>query len=120
MATNGTIESGLFQQIFEENEIDAFIPSKVAQDKVMSLIYDNVKAGKAIDMDSFYRVSEELLDRGAQVILLACTELSLIKRDFPLSDGYLDVMEVLARKAVMICGKLKQEYMQLSGKQKEE
>ena len=117
MATNGTIESGLFQQTLSECQIEAIIPSNAAQDKVMSLIYDNVKAGKAIEMDSFYRVSEELFDRGAQVILLACTELSLIKRDFPLSDSYLDVMEVLARKAVMTCGKLKPEYELLSGKQ---
>lgn len=120
MATNGTIESGLFQKTLTESGIESIIPSKAAQDKVMSLIYDNVKAGKPIDMDGFYRVAKELFDRGAQVILLACTELSLIKRDFPLSDGYLDVMEVLARKAVLTCGKLKQEYMELSGKQKEE
>lgn len=117
MATNGTIESGLFQQTLFENGIDAVIPSHAGQEKVMSLIYDNVKAGKAIDMDNFDQVSEELVKQGAQVILLACTELSLIKRDFPLSDRYLDVMEILARKAVMTCGKLKQEYVQLSGKQ---
>ena len=33
-----------------------------------------------------------------------------MKRDFDLGEGFMDVMEVLARKAVLICGSLKAEY----------
>ena len=36
-----------------------------------------------------------------------------IKRDFSIGYPYLDVMEVLARKAVLTCGKLKTEYDEL-------
>ena len=42
--------------------------------------------------------------------MLGCTELSLIKRDYALGAGFLDVLEVLARKAVLCCGRLKKEY----------
>ena len=65
-------------------------------------------------MDRFYRVRQELMDCGAEVILLGCTELSLIKRDEVIGDGFLDIMEVLAREAVLRSGKrLKAEYRDL-------
>lgn len=62
-------------------------------------------------MARFFRVQKELTDCGAQVILLGCTELSIIKRDEHIGAGFLDVMEVLARASVLGCGKkLKGEY----------
>lgn len=79
----------------------------------MHLIYENVKAGKEVELSLFEEISKGLSGKGAQVILLACTELSLIKRDYPLGAGFLDVMEVLARKAVLSCGTLKREYENL-------
>ncbi len=113
MATDGTIESKLFQDIMEKNEIKCSIPSKEAQAKVMHIIYDDVKAGKDVEMNLFHQVSRELFADGAQVVLLGCTELSMIKRDHETGPGVLDVMEVLARASVMSCGNLKKEYEHL-------
>ncbi len=113
MATAGTVESRLFQDILGKYHIACSVPSEKGQNKVMHIIYDNVKAGKPIEMDLFEAVSKELFDDGAQVILLGCTELSMAKRDHALCAGYLDVMEVLARSAVMECGTLKAEYEHL-------
>ncbi len=113
MATDGTIESGIFQKALEEAGMEVFVPSKTQQKNVMYLIYENVKAGKTLELSVFQKVSEELLGRGAQVILLGCTELSLLKRDYDLAPLYLDVMEVLARKAVLSCKKLAPQYDEL-------
>ncbi|MCM1187936.1 MAG: amino acid racemase [bacterium] len=113
LATDGTIESGLFQKKLQEYGVEAVIPGEEAQRKVMHLIYDDVKAGREIELPLFEQASGELSRKGAEVILLACTELSLIKRDFPIGAGYLDVMEVLARRAVLSCGSLKEEYREL-------
>lgn len=113
MATDGTVESRLFQDKLREHGIGAVIPGKEDQRLVMHLIYDNVKAGKPVEFPLFSQVSESLRRAGADVVLLACTELSLIKRDFPLGPGYLDVMEVLARRAVLSCGSLKEEFREL-------
>ncbi len=113
MATDGTIKSELFQNVMKKYDIDCVIPQTPFQQKVMSIIYDNVKAGKEIDMEAFEEVSHHLFGSGAQVILLGCTELSMVKRDCEIKAGYLDVMEVLARCAVVNCGKLKQEYKHL-------
>ncbi|MCM1120614.1 MAG: amino acid racemase [bacterium] len=113
LATDGTLSSGLFQSSLSRHGIGCIIPEAQEQRMVMQLIYDDVKAGKPVELPLFAAVSERLFAQGVQVILLACTELSLIKRDHPLGAGYLDVLEVLARQAVLRCGRLKQEYESL-------
>ena len=83
----------------------------------MSLIYDDIKAGRPPRMEVFCRVGEELTANGAQTVILGCTELSLIKRDCPIGPGYLDTMEVLAQQSVLECGgKLKKAYTELISK----
>lgn len=113
MATDGTIESGILQKELTRAGILAVVPRKDNQDRVMHLIYENVKAGKTIEMDCFEEIVKEFEENNVEVILLGCTELSLIKRDYPIGSGFLDIMEVLARKSVLECGTLKAEYQEL-------
>lgn len=113
MATSGTIESGIFQKVLEAGGMKVVIPDKKNQERVMSLIYKNVKAGLPIDTAMFEAVKDELFGKGAQVIVLGCTELSLIKKELELGPGFLDVMELLAQKAVLTCGRLSEEYNEL-------
>lgn len=113
MATDGTIESGLFQRAFAEYGISCILPDAQGQTGVMRLIYEDIKAGKPMELPLFEEISGKLFGDGAQAVLLACTELSLVKRDHPLGAGFLDVMEVLARKTVLSCGRLKREYERL-------
>lgn len=113
MATDGTVKSRLFQDIFKEYEIECVIPDDIGQKKVMYLIYENVKAGKKPEMELFESVKKELQEKGAAAVLLGCTELSLIKRDYDVGSGIADVMEVLAQQAVVSCGKLKKSYEHL-------
>lgn len=113
LATDGTIQSGLFQETLESHGINCLLPDVKGQQQVMHLIYEDIKSGKPVEFSLFEDVSGQLFGQGAQVVLLACTELSLIKRDCAVGAGFLDVMEVLARKAVLSCGSLKKEYEQL-------
>ncbi len=101
LATEGTIQSQIFQRVLEGYGI------------ITDMIYHDIKEGKTVDIERFGRVSAELNEKGAQVVILACTELSLIKKDFPIGTGYLDVMEVLAAKTVQKCGRLRPEYRKL-------
>ncbi len=110
MATDGTLASNLFQEIFAEYQISCIVPTAEEQKKVMHIIYDNIKAGRPAEMNLFYEVSDKLFQSGAETVLLGCTELSVIKRDNILRKGFLDVMDVLARRAVSLCGTLKPEY----------
>lgn len=113
LATDGTIRSNLFQCAIENRGIKVIIPDEIEQQKIMDIIYKDIKAGRPANIKNFEQVSEGLWQKGAEVILLACTELSLLKRDYQIGKGYLDTMEVLAAKAVRICSKLKPEYREL-------
>lgn len=113
MATDGTLQSGLFSKHFQKEGIAVIEPEAEEQKGVMELIYGQVKAGKKADTRLFHHISETLFAKGAQVVLLGCTELSLIKREVDLGPGYLDVMEILAREAVKQCGTLRPEYERL-------
>ena len=104
MATDGTISSRLFSAELESRDIRPVIPSAKMQGRVMDLIYNNVKANRPFDIKEFIRAADELRENGAETVVIACTELSLIKRDFNLSDGYADALEVLARRSLELCG----------------
>ena len=113
MATDGTIESKLFQNTFEKYGIKSLVPDNENQKLVMAIIYDYVKKGIRPRNEDFQKVYCRLKEAGAQVVLLGCTELSMIKRDLGVSSDVLDVLEVLARKSVIECGSLKESYNNL-------
>ena len=111
MATDGTIQSGIFHKELEKQGLVPIAPGIRAQADVMHLIFNNVKAGKSAEMDRFLSAAEDLRNQGAQAIILGCTELSLIKRDHAIGPGFIDAMEVLARQSVLACDKpLKKDY----------
>ena len=105
MATTGTVRSGLFRQALTQRGMETLIPSPEGQAAVMSLIYDDIKQSRPADMDRFHQVRQELQEMGAEVIILGCTELSMIKRDNAIGPGFIDAMEVLAAACVDFCGK---------------
>ncbi len=116
LATSGTVQTGLFQTELQKAGIAWEIPDQEGQQSVMHLIYQNVKAGKPVEMERFDRVVNSLKTAGCEVCILGCTELSLIKRDYQV-NGCLDVLEVLARASVLQCGKkLRAEYQNLIAK----
>lgn len=105
MATDGTVCSGIFQRQVEEQGMELVLPSEAGQKGVMTLIYDQVKAGIQPDMELFAAIRDDLRCSGAEVIVLGCTELSLLKKAQDLGDGILDALEVLAKESVLACGK---------------
>jgi aspartate racemase len=114
MATDGTVSAGFFTEELEKKGIGTVIPSIASQKKIMGIIYDSIKANMPYDINEFRLVEKELRDAGAQVIILGCTELSLLKKDGYAGKGFLDVMEVLAVKSIEFSGaSVKEEYKNL-------
>lgn len=111
MATDGTIASRIFHEVLERYGMEPVTPDVNEQKDMMHLIYRNIKAGLAPEMDRFYRVRDTLMQNGAEAIILGCTELALIKRDHSIGPGFINTLEVLAQQSVIRCGlKLKEEY----------
>lgn len=114
MATEGTVQCKVFQNELVSRGIEVILPSEEMQKRVTSLIYSDIKCGKKPDMDDFFAVKTELRKNGAEVVILGCTELSLIKRSYSPGDNVLDVLEVLAKAAVTVCGhKVREQYNKL-------
>lgn len=113
LATDGTVRSGLFSDVLSISGIAVVNPSERSQKTVMNLIYGQIKSGEKGNLDELIQVGEELSGAGAQVNLLGCTELSLLKRDYKFPAGYLDVLEVLAKCAVQECGVFDRRYEDL-------
>lgn len=114
MATTGTVRTGLFQSALAQAGLAAILPPAEGQALVMSLIYDEIKAGLPPDPDKLLRVEGQLRALGCDSLVLGCTELSLIKKGLPLGPGYLDALEVLAKRCVQDCGgRLKPAYNSL-------
>lgn len=110
MATSGTISSGLFQKACEDAGCTLVLPREEDQNDVMHVIYENVKANRPVEMGRFGSAAQHLRDDGAEVILLGCTELSVVSETCDLGAGYLDLLRLMAKCAVERCGKLKNEY----------
>ncbi len=108
LATTGTIHTGLFQKAFRELGMEALIPGETDQKAVMDIIYNEAKAGKPISADALFQVSDGLLERGAQICVLGCTELSLALKEHLIpkerEGEFLDVLDALSEAAVLACG----------------
>ena len=76
LATDGTVQTGIYQRTFDGSGITLLTPEPEDQAAVMDLIYRGVKAGDpSYDASAFSRVCERLLARGAETLILGCTEL---------------------------------------------
>ncbi len=96
LATDGTVETGLYQRAFENSGIDLLTPDVEGQASVMDIIYNGVKAGDmAHDTSALRRCCEALLACGAETLILGCTELppafELYHLDYPATDPTLEL-----------------------------
>lgn len=106
MATTGTIVTGTYQKYAQQAGLDAIVPDEDGQAALMHMIYDGVKAGQPVAREDFDAVANALRARGAQCLILGCTELSVLKRDLPIDDpDVLDSIDVLASETVRRSGK---------------
>lgn len=105
LATDGTVRTETYQRVCREKGLPCAVPDAKAQQAVMHVIYDNIKTGQAPDMQAFNGAAQQLFNDGCDVLLLACTELSLLKKQGLVDARFLDSMEVLADSAIRACGK---------------
>lgn len=109
LSTNGTIATGVYHNLLEENNLKIKRLEKELQDKVMEVI-TLTKQGrdKEANLKKLVEVIEKVNDKDV-LFLLACTELSLYKERL---NKYLvvDAMDIVVKEAITKCGyKLKEE-----------
>ena len=99
MATDGTVKSRLFSEALGEYDLECIYPDEKHQKLVMDIIYGQVKSGKSVNEADVKQVLSYLYKLGANAVVLGCTELSLIPKNY-LEGETLDVMEVLAKRCL--------------------
>ncbi|MBD5099063.1 MAG: amino acid racemase [Clostridiales bacterium] len=104
LATDGTIQTGLYQKECAAVGLDAVAPDPDTQKLVMSIIYDEIKQGEKGSREKFAHIDRAIRRAGCDCAILACTELSVFATYHPLPSFYLDAMMVMAERAVERCG----------------
>lgn len=105
LATEGTLAAGTYPFAAAEFGIACAAPTPEEQAVITSIIYNEIKRGKRPDMRAFYRVANRMLDDGCDLLVLGCTELSLLERDYHLGGRFVDSIDALARATVLACGR---------------
>jgi aspartate racemase len=104
LATTGTLTTSVYQLACQNASVQPIVPDEETQEMIMSIIYDDVKAGRPVDFLKWQQIINKLEGLGCDRIILGCTELSIVKKELNLDDTYIDSLMVLAESAILACG----------------
>lgn len=105
LATDGTINTGIYEKLFAEHGVKVIKPDPEGQKLVMGVIYDGVKAGNMeFDTAPFRALLESMLAAGVESFVLGCTELPIAFDDYKLPYPVVDPTRVLAEAALKFAG----------------
>jgi len=96
LATEGAIKGKILQSKFEAAGVESVIPEIETQEKLTKIIYD-IKKGKQPKVGLSADITAELKKKGAQAIVLGCTELCINTIE---SDDYINTLDILAAAAL--------------------
>ncbi|TQS75441.1 amino acid racemase [Ornithinibacillus gellani] len=105
LATNGTINTGIYDQACQKYELEPFHPNETLQQKVMDTIYQ-IKADPSFDANILTDIITELLEQEAcTCIILGCTELSCVPLPDHIQKYCIDPMDVLVKESIRLADK---------------
>jgi aspartate racemase len=102
LATSGTIKTRIYHNVFEPKGLQIIVPDeKMQQDCVMDAIY-KIKKGQKNEAikNSLDTAIIHLFEKGAEVVILGCTELPLIVSSENNILPIINPTEIIARAAI--------------------
>lgn len=101
LASTAVIRTDLYVKSFARRGVEVVHPGDTSQDQVLAAIRA-IKAQRfsSASLDALNRAIDDLIAREAEVILIACTELSVIAKKLQLSVVTCDSAQVLAEAIV--------------------
>lgn len=106
MATNGTIKSDVYKKVGLQYGLELHYPAEEIQEKIMDIIYNKVKSNLPVDEKEMEELVHHFIDEaGCSCVILACTELSVLKLTDEIAPYCVDAMEVLVQKSIELSGK---------------
>ncbi|MDO4556404.1 MAG: amino acid racemase [Lachnospiraceae bacterium] len=108
MATDGTLQSHVYDKALNQYGITPVYPEEFNQKVIMSLIYDYIKKGitdkNSLPEKQLENILDELKSKGAQKIILACTELPIAFQILGIQKNTIDPTQILAEAAIHYVG----------------
>ncbi|AFQ25889.1 aspartate/glutamate racemase family protein [Bacillus thuringiensis] len=104
LGTTYTMEQDFYKSSIEENNIKVIVPSEKNRKEINKVIYIELCLGKIVSQSREYykRVIEELVQKGAQGIILGCTEIGLLIKQEDVSVPIFDTTHIHAIEAVKV------------------
>ncbi|MDO6628476.1 aspartate/glutamate racemase family protein [Bacillus thuringiensis] len=104
LGTTYTMEQDFYKSRIEENNIKVIVPSEKNRKEINKVIYIELCLGKIVSQSREYykRVIEELVQKGAQGIILGCTEIGLLIKQEDVSVPIFDTTHIHAIEAVKV------------------
>ena len=100
LASPATNQTGLFQTLLSERGLKTLWPND--EDIVLATI--QTAGPTAGDLDLLQKETDDLVDRGADAILIGCTEFSLISAELSAPVQIVDAMDVLVKAVLVFSG----------------
>jgi|SRR5699024_10976575 len=105
LATNGTIESGVYEKACQLYNLKSHQPKADIQNRVMGTIY-NIKADSHYEAPELETIINGLItEEGCHAIILGCTELSCVPLSNDLKKYCIDPLELLVHESIVLSGK---------------
>ena len=103
LASPAVLETHVFDQIFESSNMDIIYPANQHQmlDAIRAV---KINSGDRSARQTMRNAAQELTDRGADCLLIACSELSIIADTVPLGIPCLDTIDILAQAIIEFSG----------------
>jgi aspartate racemase len=105
LGTKFTMERDFYKQrLLQQHNIDVIIPDDSERDEIHRILYSELCLGeiKASSRETFYTVIEKLISRGAQGVILGCTEIPLIVKQSDYETPLFDTTTLHAEAAVTL------------------
>jgi aspartate racemase len=100
IASTGTVLAGIYNRALARKGILVVYPPEELQAKVMEAIY-NIKAGRILEGKKIIvKVTANLIEKGAEIIIFGCTEISLVLKSQKVLVPVVDPLQILAERAV--------------------
>lgn len=105
LATIGTLKTGIYQKYADKHNVDIELPDEKSQNNIMNVIY-KIKRDPG---NTEYYIEQEILQlinkNKCDCVVLACTELSCLKKSEVFKKYTIDAMDVLTIKSILYSGK---------------
>ncbi len=107
-ATEGTIHAGTYHDAISRGGGTAWTPPRPLQDTISAIIYDQVKAGRPVDLAALHASVDAARESGCSHVIFGCTELSVVydREGLIERSDVVDSLRTLAEASIRKAGRV--------------